>query len=78
MDNNFGTYAIPRFSWLPEIETVLVDNKAVPPQRGGEPTITCVGAVIANAIFDATGVRLYMMPMTPGRVKEALSRAEKK
>jgi nicotinate dehydrogenase subunit B len=78
MDTNFGTYAIPRFSWLPEIETVLVENKAVPPQGGGEPTITCVGAVIANAIFDATGVRLYKMPMTPERVKEALAKAGKK
>jgi len=31
-----------------------------------------VGAVIANAVFEATGVRLFQMPMTPVRVKEAL------
>jgi len=36
-----------------------------------------VGAVIANAIFDATGARLYKMPMTPDRVKEALAKVSK-
>jgi isoquinoline 1-oxidoreductase len=71
---NFDTYEIPRFSWLPTIETILVDNPAVAPQGGGEPPITCVGAVIANAIFDATGARMYTMPMMPARVKEAMAK----
>jgi CO/xanthine dehydrogenase Mo-binding subunit len=74
LNNNFDTYKIPRFSWLPKIETILVENTAVPPQGGGEPPITCVGAVIANAVFDATGIRLFQMPMTPARVKEALTK----
>ncbi len=34
-----------------------------------------MGAVIANAVFDATGARLYRLPMTPERVREALSKA---
>jgi nicotinate dehydrogenase subunit B len=72
LNTNFDSYKIPRFSWLPKIETILVENTDVPPQGGGEPPITCVGAVIANAVFDATGVRLFQMPMTPVRVKEAL------
>ena len=72
---NFDTYEIPRFSALPMIETVLVDNPGLPPQGGGEPAITLVGAVIANAVFDATGARLYRMPMTPNRVKDALKEA---
>jgi isoquinoline 1-oxidoreductase len=33
-----------------------------------------MGAVVANAIFDATGARLYQMPMTPERVLEALKK----
>jgi CO/xanthine dehydrogenase Mo-binding subunit len=33
-----------------------------------------VGAVLANAIFDATGARLLQLPMTPERVKQALAR----
>jgi nicotinate dehydrogenase subunit B len=73
-DENFDTYELPRFSSLPEIETVLVENKELTPQGGGEPAIICVGAVVANAIFDATGGRLHQMPMTPSRVREALSR----
>jgi nicotinate dehydrogenase subunit B len=75
LDLNFDSYEIPRFSWLPEIETVLVDNPEVPPQGGGEPSIVVVAALIGNAIFDATGARLYELPMTRARVKEALARA---
>ena len=71
---NFDTYELPRFSWLPSIETILVKNDAVPPQGGGEPPIIAMGAVVANAIFDATGARLYQFPMTPERVKEALKK----
>jgi CO/xanthine dehydrogenase Mo-binding subunit len=33
-----------------------------------------MGAVIANAVFDATGARLLQLPMTPGRIKAALPR----
>ncbi len=69
---NFDTYDMPRFSWLPEIETILVKNDDLSPQGGGEPAIVPVGAAVANAIFDATGARLYRMPMTPERVKEAI------
>jgi CO/xanthine dehydrogenase Mo-binding subunit len=72
-DENFDTYELPRFSWLPKIETVLVDNPALPPQGCGEPAITPMGAVIANAVYDAAGVRLYELPMTAARVKKAIS-----
>jgi isoquinoline 1-oxidoreductase len=79
LDHNFDTYEIPRFSWLPKIETVLIENSEIPPAGGGEPPIVCVGGVIANAIFDATGARLFELPMTPERVKKALAetKAEK-
>jgi isoquinoline 1-oxidoreductase len=73
LDRNFDTYEIPRFSWLPKIETVLIDAKDSPPQGGGEPAIICMGGVIANAIFDACGARLFQLPMTPERVKEAMN-----
>ena len=71
--HNFGTYDLPRFSWIPKIETVVLDRKE-PPQGGGEPAIICMGAVVANAIFDAVGARLYQMPMTPERVLEAMKK----
>ncbi|MFA9453334.1 MAG: molybdopterin cofactor-binding domain-containing protein, partial [Candidatus Aminicenantaceae bacterium] len=44
LDENFDTYEIPRFSWLPKIETVLVDNPEMAPQGCGEPAITTMGA----------------------------------
>jgi len=58
------TYELPRFSWVPKIETVLIDAKDSPPQGGGEPAIIVMGAVIANAIYDRTGARLFQLPMT--------------
>ena len=73
-DANFDTYTIPHFSWLPEIETVIIDAKDSPAQGGGEPAIICMGALIANAVFDATGARLRQLPMTPERIKAALAR----
>jgi len=74
-DSNFDTYGLPRFSWVPEIEVVLVSNNQLDPQGGGEPGIINMGAVIANAIFDATGARLTHMPMTPERVLAAIRQA---
>ncbi|NIO05438.1 MAG: molybdopterin-dependent oxidoreductase, partial [Proteobacteria bacterium] len=71
-DEDFDTYELPRFSWLPRIETVLIANREMAPQGCGEPAITPMGAVIANAIFDATGARLLELPMTPERIKKAL------
>jgi hypothetical protein len=44
----------------------------MPPQGCGEPAITPMGAVIANAVYDAIGVRLYELPMTPARIKKAM------
>lgn len=72
LDRNFDSYQLPRFSWLPQIETVLVADEDTPPQGGGEPAIITMGAVVANAIHDATGARLLQLPMTPDRIKEAL------
>jgi isoquinoline 1-oxidoreductase len=72
LDLNYDTYELPRFSWLPKIEAVLLDSPDVPISGGGEPAITTVGAVVANAVFDACGARLHQLPMTPERVQAAL------
>lgn len=74
LDHNFDSYEIPRFSWLPKIETVVLEDKNASPQGGGEPAIVTMGAVIANAIYDAIGARLLQLPMTPDRIKEAMRR----
>jgi nicotinate dehydrogenase subunit B len=73
LDRNFDTYELPRFAAVPQIDTVILDSPDLPAQGGGEPAIIVMGAVIANAVFDATGARLRRMPMTTERVKAALA-----
>jgi nicotinate dehydrogenase subunit B len=73
LDRNFDTYELPRFSMMPALETYFVKNDALSPQGGGEPAIVPVGAAIANAVFDATGARVFCMPLTPEVVKRALA-----
>ncbi len=71
---NFGNYQIPLFSHIPEsIETVWTDAMDEPPQGGGEPAIICVGAAVANAVFEACGARVFRLPITPERVLAALN-----
>jgi len=70
---NFNRYEITRFSKTPKIECAFIDKMDAKPQGGGEPAIICVGAAIANAIFDACGARVYRMPITPERILAALS-----
>ena len=60
---------------VPRMETVIVKSDDVAPQGGGEPPITTTGAVIANAIFDATGARVFKLPMTGERVRLAMSQS---
>ncbi|MFN8255974.1 MAG: molybdopterin cofactor-binding domain-containing protein [Bacteroidales bacterium] len=72
LNPSFAKYHIPRFSWLPKIETHIIQRINEPPHGGGEPAIITVGAVVGNAIFDATGARMFRMPMTPERILEAL------
>jgi len=71
-NKNFSNYEIPKFSWTPKIETVLIDAQDEPAQGGGEPAIVIVGGLIANAIYDATGARMYQLPMTPERILETI------
>jgi nicotinate dehydrogenase subunit B len=66
------TYPILDITEAPEsIDIVLVDRPELPPQGAGEPSTRPVAAAIANAIFDATGIRLRRVPFTPDRVKAA-------
>jgi isoquinoline 1-oxidoreductase len=71
LTKNFHNYTVPRFSWMPEIEAILVKNDELDPQGGGEPAIVPVGGAIANAVFDAIGVRVFQMPMTAERINAA-------
>ena len=56
-----------------EVNVVLINHPEVPPSGAGEPSIRPVAAAIANAIYDATGVRIRRVPFSPDRVKAAMS-----
>jgi isoquinoline 1-oxidoreductase len=73
LTGNFDDYQIARFSWLPEVEVLLIDNPQMAALGGGEPPIIAMGAALANAIYDAVSARLLQLPMTPQRVKAALA-----
>jgi nicotinate dehydrogenase subunit B len=67
------SYPVLRFMDAPSVTTVVVQRLDQPSSGSGEPTTAAVPAAIANAFFDATGARLYRMPMTPAEVRGALS-----
>src|SRR6195256_5846762 len=56
-----------------EIDIVLIDRPNVAPSGAGEPSMRPLSAAIANAIFDATGVRIRRVPFTPESVRQAMS-----
>ena len=72
-DLDFRSYEIPRFSWVPKIEAVLVKNLEIAPSGCGEPPVVGMGAMLANALFNATGIRIRRLPLTPQRVKASLA-----
>jgi CO/xanthine dehydrogenase Mo-binding subunit len=60
------SYPVYQFGYfLPQMTTVLINNPEQPSKGSGECTITLVGSAIANAVFDATGVRMRQIPFTP-------------
>jgi nicotinate dehydrogenase subunit B len=72
---DWASYPIITFSEVPEVVMDLIDRPNEVPWGGGEPTAAVVPSAIANAVFDATGVRLRSVPFTPPKVKSALGRA---
>jgi CO/xanthine dehydrogenase Mo-binding subunit len=72
---DWSTYPIMRFSDVPELDIELINRPSLPPLGAGEAACTPVAAALANAVFDATGVRLRTVPFTPQRVKAALNGA---
>ena len=69
---DWSTYPVIRFPAVPEIDIVLINRPEMPPLGGGEPSSAPIAAAIANAIFDAVGIRLREAPFTPERVLAAL------
>jgi len=71
------TYPIMRFNDSPEeIKIKLINRPDQPAAGAGELSGPVIAPAIANAFFDATGVRIRQLPMTPGRVRATLAAAK--
>ena len=68
------SYPILDITEAPEaVDIVLINRPELPPAGAGESSIRPVAAALANAVFDATGVRLRRAPLTPQQLKPALA-----
>ncbi len=67
------SYPVLRFAEHPNCTPVVVQRIEEPSSGAGEEVMGAAGAAIANALFDATGVRLRQYPLTPERVRAALA-----
>ena len=73
---DWDTYPVLRFAEIPPVSVKLLDQPGAPSLGSGEATQGPTPAAIANAVFDAVGVRLREMPFTPERVKAALTQPQ--
>jgi len=72
----WSSYPILEIQDAPEsIDIVTINHPEIAPSGAGEPTARVIPGAVANALFDATGVRLRRAPLTAARVKAALERA---
>ncbi|MGI8423461.1 MAG: molybdopterin cofactor-binding domain-containing protein, partial [Chloroflexota bacterium] len=66
LNPRFSDYRVPRFSDLPDLDTVLLNRTDLPSAGAGEAPITAIAPAIANAFFSATGRRLRSLPLAFG------------
>jgi CO/xanthine dehydrogenase Mo-binding subunit len=71
---DWSTYPILRFEECPEVTGLVVQRLDQRSTGAGEEVMAAAAAAIANAFFDATGVRMREYPLTPARVLAALQR----
>ena len=72
---DWASYPILTFPQVPDIVIELIDRPTEKPWGAGEPSAAVIPSAIANAVFDATGVRLRSIPYTPAKVKAAMTHA---
>ena len=70
---DWASYRLLRFPEVPRLEIELVDRRDQPPLGAGEAASTPVPAALANAVFDATGVRLRNVPFSSDKLKALLT-----
>lgn len=69
LNGQFSGYRVPRFSDMPVFETVMINRLDIPSVGAGETPILAIAPAIRNAIVNATGKRLYSLPMIPNGLK---------
>ena len=69
---DWASYPVLTFLEAPAVEVALINRLDQPSYGAGEAASTPVAAALANAVFDATGVRLRAVPFNTERVKAAL------
>jgi nicotinate dehydrogenase subunit B len=68
-------YPIIRFTDVPSVDVISIDQPGLRATGSGEPSVNPIGPAIGNAVFDAVGIRLRSLPMTPKKVTAALKAA---
>jgi nicotinate dehydrogenase subunit B len=69
LNAQFSGYRVPRFGDMPVLETVMLDRRDIPSVGAGETPILAIAPAIRNAIAQATGKRLYTLPLIPNGLK---------
>ena len=69
---DWNSYPVLRFEECPEVTPIVVQRLNERSSGAGEEVMASAAAAIANAFFDATGVRMSQFPFTPARVLAAL------
>ncbi len=69
---DWDSYPILTFPEVPDVDIDLIDRPTEKPWGVGEPAAAVVPSAIANAVFDATGIRMRSAPFTPAKVRAAL------
>jgi CO/xanthine dehydrogenase Mo-binding subunit len=81
MTPSFSEYLLPTSMDVPDMKTILIESgDGVGPfgAKGvGEPSVCSVAPAVANAIYDAIGVRIYDLPLTPEKIVRAIKEKDK-
>jgi isoquinoline 1-oxidoreductase len=65
---SLSSYRVPRFKDIPKLKVILLDRKDLPSSGAGEASIVGIAPALRNAIQDASGVRIFRLPMLPSGI----------